>query len=203
MSILLVEQGTPGFEVSRDIGKLGYKGPESCEVALTDVRVPAANLVGGVEGTGLKQALSSLEIGRVNIAARAVGIAGAALEQALAYSKEREAFGVPISDFQAIQLKLADMATKVEAGRLLMWWAAAKFDRGERSDRESGMAKLFCSETAIECALEAMRIHGGYGYSTEFEVERLYRDAPLMAIGEGTNDILRLVIARSLLREGV
>ena len=203
MSVLLVEQDTPGFTVSRDLGKLGYKGPESCEVSLSDVRVPASNLVGGQEGVGLKQALSSLEIGRVNIAARAIGIATASLERSLEYSQEREAFGQPISDFQAIQLKLADMATKVEAGRLLMWWAADRFDRGVRSDRESGMAKLFCSEVAIECSLEAMRIHGGYGYSTEFEVERLYRDAPLMAIGEGTNDILRLVIARSLLRHGL
>ena len=203
MSVLLVEADTPGFTVSRDLGKLGYKGPESCEVTLTDVRVPVANLVGGEEGVGLKQALSSLEIGRVNIAARAIGIATASLERALEYSQQREAFGQPISNFQAIQLKLADMATKVEAGRLLMWWAADRFDRGVRSDRESGMAKLFCSEVAIECSLEAMRIHGGYGYSTEFEVERLYRDAPLMAIGEGTNDILRLVIARSLLRDGL
>ena len=203
MSVLLVEQDTPGFTVSRDLGKLGYKGPESCEVSLSDVRVPASNLVGGQEGVGLKQALSSLEIGRVNIAARAIGIATASLERSLEYSQEREAFGQPISDFQAIQLKLADMATKVEAGRLLMWWAADRFDRGVRSDRESGMAKLFCSEVAIECSLEAMRIHGGYGYSTELRAERLYGDAPLMAIGEGTNDILRLVIARSLLRHGL
>lgn len=203
MSVFLVEQGTPGFTVSRDLGKLGYKGPESCEVVLSDVRVPSANLVGGEEGVGLKQTLSSLEIGRINIAARAIGIATASLERALEYSQQREAFGQPISNFQAIQLKLADMATKVQAGRLLMWWAADRFDRGIRSDRESGMAKLFCSEVAIECSLEAMRIHGGYGYSTEFEIERLYRDAPLMAIGEGTNDILRLVIARSLLRDGI
>jgi alkylation response protein AidB-like acyl-CoA dehydrogenase len=203
MSVLLVEAGTPGFEVSKDIGKLGYKGPESCEVALTDVRVPAENLLGGEEGKGLQQTLRALEIGRINIAARSIGIAVASLEKALAYAKERHAFGQPIADFQAIQLKLADMATQVEAGRLLMWWAASRFDRGQRADRESGMAKLFCSETAITCALEAMRIHGGYGYSTEFEIERLYRDAPLMAIGEGTNDILRLVIARSLLREGL
>ncbi|MEE8601375.1 acyl-CoA dehydrogenase family protein [Euzebya tangerina] len=203
MSVLLIDGDTPGFTVSKDIGKLGYKGPESCEVVLEDARVPVGNLLGGTEGTGLKQALSALEIGRVNIAARAIGIATASLEQSLDYAKQREAFGQPISEFQAIKLKLADMATKIEAGRLLMWWAADRFDSGERTDRESGMAKLFCSEVAIECSLEAMRIHGGYGYSTEFEIERLYRDAPLMAIGEGTNDILRLVIARSLLRDGL
>lgn len=200
MSVLLVEAGTPGYTVSKDIGKLGYKGPESCEVVLDDARVPAANLLGGEEGRGLKQALRALEIGRVNIAARSIGIAQASLDASLAYAKERHAFGKPIAEFQAIQLKLADMATEIEAGRLLMWWAASRFDRGQRADRESGMAKLFCSELAIRCALTAMRIHGGYGYSTEFEVERLYRDAPLMAIGEGTNDILRLVIARSLLK---
>jgi alkylation response protein AidB-like acyl-CoA dehydrogenase len=203
MSVLLVEADTPGYSVSRDIGKLGYKGPESCEVVLDNAEVPAANLLGGEAGLGLKQALRALEIGRINIAARSVGIAVASLEKALDYAKERRAFGQPIADFQAIQLKLADMATQIEAGRLLMWWAASRFDQGRRADRESGMAKLFCSEIAIKCSLEAMRIHGGYGYSTEFEIERLYRDAPLMAIGEGTNDILRLVIARSLLREGV
>jgi len=201
MSILLIESDSPGYSVSKDIGKLGYKGPESCEVVLEDVEVPVDNLVGGVEGVGMKQALSALEIGRINIAARSIGIAVASLDAALSYSKQRQAFGRAISDFQAIQLKLADMATDIEAGRLLMWWAASRFDAGVRSDRESGMAKLFCSEVAIRCSLEAMRIHGGYGYSTEYEVERLYRDAPLMAIGEGTNDILRLVIARSLLDE--
>jgi alkylation response protein AidB-like acyl-CoA dehydrogenase len=203
MSVLLVEADTPGYSVNRDIGKLGYKGPESCEVVLADAEVPVANLLGGEEGRGLKQALRALEIGRINIAARAIGIAAASLEKALAYAQERHAFGQPIAEFQAIQLKLADMATQIEAGRLLMWWAASRFDQGKRADRESGMAKLFCSETAIMCSLEAMRIHGGYGYSTEFEIERLYRDAPLMAIGEGTNDILRLVIARSLLRDGI
>lgn len=202
MSLLLVEADTPGYTVGKDIGKLGYKGPESCEVILEDARVPTANLVGGTEGRGLQQALSVLEIGRVNIAARSIGIAQSALDASLAYAKQRHAFGQPIAEFQAIQMKLADMATDIEAGRLLMWWAASMFDRGQRCDRESGMAKLFCSELALRAALTAMRIHGGYGYSTEFEIERLYRDAPLMAIGEGTNDILRLVIARSLLRGG-
>jgi alkylation response protein AidB-like acyl-CoA dehydrogenase len=198
MSLLLVEAGTPGFEVSKDIGKLGYKGPESCEVVFTDCRVPVDALVGGVEGRGLQQALGGLEVGRVNIASRSVGIAQAALDAALAYAKERKAFGKPIAEHQAVQLKLADMATEVQAARLLTWWAASTADSGRRADLESGMAKLFASEVAVKAALEAMRIHGGYGYSTEFEIERLYRDAPLMAIGEGTSDILRTVIARQL-----
>ena len=200
MSVLLVDAQTPGYTVTRDIGKLGYKGTESCEVVLEDVRVPAENLLGGVEGRGMQQVLSALETGRINIAARSVGIAQASYDAALAYSLQRQAFGKPISDFQAIQLKLADMATNVQAARLLTYWAASKLDRGERADLESGMAKLFSSEVAINNSLEAMRVHGGYGYSTEFEVERYYRDAPLMAIGEGTNDILRTVIAKALAR---
>jgi alkylation response protein AidB-like acyl-CoA dehydrogenase len=202
MSVLLVEKGTPGFRIGRDIGKLGYKGTESCEVILDDAVVPAANLLGGVEGKGFKQVLSGLEVGRINIAGRAVGIAQAAYEAALAYSRERHAFGQPIGQFQAIQLKVADMATDIQAARLLTWWAAARKDAGQRADLESGMAKLFSSEVALRASLESMRIHGGYGYSTEFPVERLYRDAPLMAIGEGTNDILRVVIARALFQEG-
>jgi alkylation response protein AidB-like acyl-CoA dehydrogenase len=200
MSVLLVDADTPGYTVTRDIGKLGYKGTESCEVVLEDVRVPAESLLGGTEGRGLQQVLSALETGRINIAARSVGIAQAAYDAALAYSRERQAFGQPISDFQAIQLKLADMSTNLQAARLLTYWAASKVDRGERADLESGMAKLFASEVAINNSLESMRVHGGYGYSTEFEVERYYRDAPLLAIGEGTNDILRTVIARSLIR---
>ena len=200
MSVLLVDAGTPGFAVSKDIGKLGYKGTESCEVVLDDVAVPAENLLGGVEGQGFKQVLSALEVGRINVAARSVGIAQAAYEAALAYAKEREAFGHPIAEFQAVQLKLADMATSVQAARLMTWWSAWKADTGQRSDVETGMAKLFSSEVAITASLEAMRIHGGYGYSTEFEVERLYRDAPLMAIGEGTSDILRTVIAKALIK---
>jgi alkylation response protein AidB-like acyl-CoA dehydrogenase len=200
MSVILVDTDTPGFTVSKDIPKLGYKGTESCELLLEDVRVPVENLLGGVEGRGMQQVLSGLETGRINIAARAVGLAQIAYERAFAYSKQREAFGQPISQFQAIQLKLADMATEIQAARLLTYWAAAKMDRGERADMESGMAKLFASEVGIKVTLEAMRIHGGYGYSKEFEVERYYRDAPLMAIGEGTNDILRTVIAKALLR---
>lgn len=202
MSILLVPQATPGFEVVRDIGRLGYKGLESCELAFHDARVPAVNLLGGHEGHGLQQALSALEVGRLNVAARSVGIAQASLDLALDYARRREAFGRPIAEFQAIQIKLADMATKVQAARLLTWWAAARVDAGRRADAETGMAKLFASEVAIECAMSSMRVHGGIGYSTDLDVERLYRDAPLMAIGEGTNDILRTVIARRLVRGG-
>jgi alkylation response protein AidB-like acyl-CoA dehydrogenase len=198
MSLLMVEKGTPGFSVGRDLPKLGYKGTESCEVLLDDAIVPVDNLLGGVEGRGLQQALSVLEFGRLNVAARSVGIAQAAYEKALAYSTERYAFGRPIGQFQAVQLRLADMATEVQAARLLVWWAASRADAGKRTDMETGMAKLFASEVAIRCALDSMRIHGGYGYSQELDIERLYRDAPLMAIGEGTNDILRTVIARHL-----
>lgn len=200
MSVLMVEAGTPGFEVLRDLGKLGYKGPESCEVVLDDVRVPVENLLGGTEGRGFVQVMSGLEVGRINVAARSVGITQAALDAALEYSQQREAFGRPIANFQAIQLKLADMATELEAARLLTRWAASRIDAGLRADVEAGMAKYFASETALRAALEAMRIHGGYGYSTELEIERLYRDAPLMAIGEGTNEIQRTVIARGLLK---
>jgi alkylation response protein AidB-like acyl-CoA dehydrogenase len=198
MSLLLVDTSTPGFEVSRDLGKLGYKGTESCEISLQDVRVPVRDLLGGVEGRGLQQALSGLEIGRLNIAGRSVGITQAAYDAALRYAQERTAFGKPIADFQAIQLKLADIATALQAARLLTYWAASQADAGKRVDMEAGMAKYFASETAINASLDAMRIHGGYGYSTEFIVERLYRDAPLMAIGEGTNDIMRTVIAKAL-----
>ncbi|MET0317074.1 MULTISPECIES: acyl-CoA dehydrogenase family protein [Nocardiaceae] len=198
MSLLLIDTETEGFEVQRDLGKLGYKGTESCEIHLQDVRVPASALLGGVEGRGLQQALSGLEIGRLNIAGRSVGIAQAAYDAALKYAKERTAFGQPIADFQAIQLKIADIATRLQAARLMTYWAASQADSGKRVDMEAGMAKYFASETAIEASLESMRIHGGYGYSTEFVVERLYRDAPLMAIGEGTNDIMRTVIAKAL-----
>lgn len=199
MSILLIDADTPGYEVLRDIGKLGYKGPESCEVIIDNARVPVENLLGGVEGRGMQQALPALESGRINIAARAVGIAQAAYDAALNYSRDRKAFGQPISDFQAIQLKLADIATNLQAARLLTYWAASEQTAGKRADMQSGMAKYFASEVAINASLEAMRIHGGYGYSTEYVVERLYRDAPLMAIGEGTNDILRMIIAKSLI----
>jgi alkylation response protein AidB-like acyl-CoA dehydrogenase len=201
MSILLIDQKSDGLVISRDMGKLGYKGPETCEVLLDDVRVPSSNLLGGVEGRGMQQALSALEVGRINIAARAVGIATAALTDSIDYAQKRKAFGQSIGDFQAVQLRIADMATSIEASRLLTRWAGSCIDNGQRSDSESGMAKLFASETAINCALDAMRIHGGMGYSTELDIERYYRDAPLMAIGEGTNDILRTIIAKSLLKE--
>jgi alkylation response protein AidB-like acyl-CoA dehydrogenase len=200
MSVLLVDTDSAGFSVGRDLPKLGYKGPETCELVLDQVRVPARNLLGGEEGHGLRQILNGLEIGRINIAARAVGVAQAAYDAALGYARQRRAFGRPIADFQAIQLKLADMATEIQAARLLTYWAAAKSQAsGGRVDMEAGMAKMYASEVAIKCALESMRVHGAYGYSAEFIVERLYRDAPLMAIGEGTNDIQRLVIARSLI----
>ncbi|MDI2030368.1 acyl-CoA dehydrogenase family protein [Saccharopolyspora sp. TS4A08] len=199
MSILLVDADTPGLEVTRDIGKLGYKGTESCEVVLTDVRVPSSQLLGGVEGRGMQQALSSLETGRINIAARSVGIAQRAYEEALGYARDRTAFGQPIGDFQAVQLRIAEIAVRLQSARLMTYWAASRMDDGVRMDTESGMAKIFASEQALACATDAMRIHGGYGYSTEFEVERLYRDAPLMSIGEGTNDVLRGVVAKALL----
>ncbi|HWN25826.1 MAG TPA: acyl-CoA dehydrogenase family protein, partial [Actinomycetospora sp.] len=199
MSMLLVDAGTPGLEVTKDMGKLGYKGTESCEVVLDGVRVPESALLGGVEGRGLQQALSSLETGRINIAARSVGIAQRAYDESLSYARDRTAFGQAIGDFQAVQLRLAEIAVQLQAARLMTYWAASRMDDGVRMDTESGMAKIFASETALQCATDAMRIHGGYGYSTEFEVERLYRDAPLMSIGEGTNDVLRSVVAKSLL----
>jgi alkylation response protein AidB-like acyl-CoA dehydrogenase len=200
MTILMIEQGTPGFTLGKDLDKLGYKGPESSEVFFSDCRVPVENALGGVEGKGLQQTLSALEFGRVNIAGRAVGVAQASLDKALEYARERHAFGRPIVEFQAIQLKLADMATEIQAARLLTWWAASVLDSGTRADLETGMAKLFASEVCLKASLECMRIHGGYGYSKEYEVERFYRDAPLMAIGEGTSDILRTVIASQLIR---
>ena len=190
-----------GIRVSKEIGKLGYKGVETVEMTYTGHRVPADAVLGGPGGLGrgLPFILSALELGRVNIAARACGVGRAAFEASIAYAQQRETFGVPIAKHQAIQFKLADMATKLEAARLLTRSAAAKLDAGERADVEAGMAKLFASETAFEVATEAMRIHGGYGYTTEFPIERYYRDAPLMIIGEGTNEIQRLVIARGLL----
>jgi alkylation response protein AidB-like acyl-CoA dehydrogenase len=198
MSVLLIDTDTPGFTVSRDLPKLGYKGTESCEIVLENVRVPKENLLGGVEGRGLQQALSGLEVGRINVAARSLGIAQAAYDEALTYAGQREAFGQPIHNFQAVQLKIAEMAIKVQASRLLVYWAASQADAGHRVDMEAGMAKTFASEAAMECALASMQIHGGYGYSKEFVVERLFRDAPLMSIGEGTNDIMRTVIAKAL-----
>jgi alkylation response protein AidB-like acyl-CoA dehydrogenase len=190
-----------GIKTSATIDKLGYKGIETVEMTYTDHKVPASTVLGGPAGLGkgLHYILGSLEVGRINIAARALGVARAALDASMKYSQERETFGVPIAKHQAIQFKLADMATKVEASRLLVRSAAEKFEAGERADVEAGMAKLFCSETAFEVATEAMRIHGGYGYTKEFPVERYYRDAPLMIIGEGTNEIQRIVIARGLM----
>jgi len=199
ISLLIGERG-PGLEIGRDIEKLGYKGIETCELSFEDYRVPVSNLVGAVEGKGLRFVLSGLEVGRINIAARAVGVARAAFEDAIRYAQQRETFGKPIAEHQAIQLKLAEMGTKLEAARLLVRQAAAMKDRGERCDLEASMAKFFASEACQEITLEAMRVLGGYGYTKEFRVERYYRDAPLMIIGEGTNEIQRLVIARSLLK---
>lgn len=187
-----------GISVSKNVSKLGYRGVETVEMAYADHRIPAANLL-GEPGRGLPEILSVLEIGRINIAARAVGVARAAFDAALLYAQQRETFGKVIGEHQAIQLKLADMATRLEAARLLTKNAAERKESGQRCDVEAGMAKLFASETALELSMEAMRIHGGVGYTTEFPVERLYRDAPLMVIGEGTNEIQRLVIARGLL----
>jgi alkylation response protein AidB-like acyl-CoA dehydrogenase len=193
----------PGLTVSAPLKKLGYKGVESVELAFDGFRTPAASTLGGEAGVGqgFKFFMGGIELGRVNIAARAVGIATAAFEQAIKYAQEREAFGKPIAHHQAIQLKLAQMATKIEAARLLMLQAAEKKDAGERADLEAGMAKLFATETAEEVALESMRIHGGYGYSQEFVVERIYRDAPVLILGEGSNEIQQLVIARRLLEK--
>ena len=201
ISLFIIEKGGEGFTVGKKIKKLGYRGIDTTEFAFDDFRVPITNLLGGVEGQGFKHIMSGLEGGRVNIAARAVGVAQAAFDAAITYAQQRVTFGKPIAEHQAIQLKLADMATKIEAARLLTLSAAAKKDRGERSDLEAGMAKLFASETAHEVTMEAMRIHGGYGYIKDYPVERYYRDAPLMIIGEGTNEIQKLIIARRLLQE--
>jgi alkylation response protein AidB-like acyl-CoA dehydrogenase len=205
-STLIVEKqpgdaDLPGLTI-RPLDKLGYKGLETCSVAFDAFRVPSDGLLGGVEGSGFRQFMAAIELGRVNIAARGVGVAQAALDASLRYARERKAFGKPIAEHQAIQLKLAQMATKVEAARQLTLHAARRKQTGERADLEAGMAKLFASEVALECAGQAMRIHGGYGYSPEFVVERLYRDAPLLVIGEGTNEIQQLVIARRLLERG-
>ncbi|MFZ9709500.1 MAG: acyl-CoA dehydrogenase family protein [Steroidobacteraceae bacterium] len=198
MSLFLCEKA-PGFSAARKIKKLGYKSIDSAELVFDNFRVPADRLIGGVEGRGFQQAVGGLELGRINVAARGAGIAAAALRDALRYAQERQTFGKPIAQHQAIQLKLADMATRVEASRLLIEQAARKYDTGERCDLEAGMAKLFASEAGVENSLEAMRIFGGYSYSTDFDVERYYRDAPLMCIGEGTNEMQRLIIARQLL----
>ncbi len=198
MTMFLCEKG-PGFTASRKLEKLGYKGIDSAELVFQDYRVPAANVI-GEEGRGFHQAVGGLELGRINVAARGVGVAAAALSEALKYSQQRETFGKPICEHQAIQLKLGEMGTRVEAARLLVENAAQIYDRGERCDLEAGMAKYFASEAAFENAHEAVRIHGGYGYSKEFVVERLYRDAPLLCIGEGTNEMQRIIIAKHLIR---
>ncbi len=199
LSCFIAEKG-PGFEVGRDLDKLGYRGLDTCELIFKDYRVAADRLVGGEEGHGFQQVMSGLETGRINVAARSVGVATAAFEASIRYAQQRETFGKPISQHQAIQIKLADMATKIEAARLLTYQAAEKKDRGERVDLEAGMAKLFASEICAEVTLEAMRIHGGVGYIKDLPIERYYRDAPLMIIGEGTNEIQRLLIARQLLQ---
>ena len=201
ISILLVEPG-PGFSVSRDLPKLGYKGVESCELSFEDFRVPATALLGEHEGRGFAQMMRGLEIGRIQVASRALGVGRAALEDSLRYAQERESFGKPIWQHQSIGNYLADMATKLVAARQLVLHASRRFEAGERSDMEAGMAKLFASEIAMQIALDAIRIHGGYGYSTEFDVERYFRDAPLMIVGEGTNEIQRNVIARQLVDRG-
>jgi len=199
ISILLAEPG-PGFTVSRDLPKLGYKGVESCELAFDDFVLPASALLGGAEGRGFAQMMRGLETGRIQVAARALGVGRAALEDALAYAQQREAFGKPIWQHQSVGNYLADMATTLAAARQLVLHAARVLDSGQRADMEAGMAKLFASETGLQIAVSAMRIHGGYGYSTEFDIERYFRDAPLMIIGEGTNEIQRDVITRQLIK---
>lgn len=199
MSLLLIEKG-PGFKVVRKLDKLGYRGIDTAELLFEDCRVPAANLIGTAEGRGLQQVLNGLELGRINVAARGAGLARACFEESLRYAQQRRTFGKPIAEHQAIQIKLADMATRVEAARLLVEHAARAYDAGGRCDLEAGMAKLYATEAALENSLEAMRIHGAYGYSKEFNIERYYRDAPLLAIGEGTNELQRIIIARELVK---
>jgi alkylation response protein AidB-like acyl-CoA dehydrogenase len=199
MSLLLMEKSTPGFNITKKLEKLGYKGIDSGEMSFEDARVPVDKLI-GEEGRGLQQILAGLELGRINVAARGVGVARACLEDSVRYAQIRKTFGKPICEHQAIALKLADMATRVAAARLLVDSAARAYDTGERCDMEAGMAKLFATEAAVENSLEAMRIHGAYGYSKEYNIERYYRDAPLLAIGEGTNELQRLIITRQLVK---
>jgi len=201
ISVLLVEHG-PGLTVSKDLPKLGYKGVESCELVFDGYRAPADALLGGMAGEGFAQMMTGLETGRIQVASRALGVAQAAFDDALRYAQEREAFGVPIWRHQSIGNYLADMATKVTAARQLILHAAGRLESGQRADLEAGMAKLFASEVAMQVALDAVRIHGGYGYSTEYDVERYFRDAPLMIVGEGTNEIQRNVIAAQLIKRG-
>ncbi len=201
ISVVLVEHGQ-GVTVSRDLPKLGYKGVESCELNFDDCRVPASAVLGEEPGKGFSQMMNGLEVGRIQVASRALGVATAALEDALRYAQDRESFGQPIWKHQSVGNYLADMATKLMAARQLTHHAALRYDSGERADMEAGMAKLFASEVAMEIALNAVRIHGGYGYSTEYDVERYFRDAPLMIVGEGTNEIQRNVIAAQLVSRG-
>jgi alkylation response protein AidB-like acyl-CoA dehydrogenase len=201
MTAFMIEKGAPGLTVSRDIDKLGYKSVETCELHFDNFPVPAENLIGGAEGQGFKQVMTGLEAERLNVAARGLGIARAAFEEAIRYAQRRATFGKPIAEYQTIQNKLADMATRIEASKLLIYAAAEKRDRGERCDLEAGMAKLFATETAAEVSLEAMRIFGANGYSKDFPVERYYRDAPLVMIGGGTNELQRLIIAKNLLKK--
>lgn len=201
ISLFIAEKG-PGFTTGRKLKKLGYKGIDSAELVFEDYRLPADNLIGGAPGQGFRQTVGGLELGRINIAARGVGVAQAALDRAVEYAQIRETMGKPIGEHQAIQLKIGDMATRCRAARLLTEDAARAYDRGERCDMEAGMAKLFASETALENATECMRIHGAYGYSQEYHVERYFRDAPLMCIGEGTNEMQRIIIARQILSRG-
>jgi alkylation response protein AidB-like acyl-CoA dehydrogenase len=198
MSLFLVEK-SDAFRASRKLEKLGYKGSDSAELVFDQCRVPASQLIGGKEGKGLQMILNGLELGRINVAARGVGVAQAAQNEAVKYSQQRKTFGKQICEHQAIQLKLGDMATRTEASRLLTMRAAEAYDRGERCDMEAGMAKLFATESALENSMEAMRVHGGYGYSKEYLVERFYRDAPLLTIGEGTNEMQRIIIAKQLI----
>ena len=201
ISAFLVDAGTEGFTVGRKLEKLGYKGVETTELSFENARVPALNILGGSEGSGFQHVMSALEVGRINVASRGVGVAEAAFEDSIHYAQQRTAFGKPIAQHQAQQLRLAEMATKIRAARLLTFDAARKKDAGQRTDLDAGMAKLYATEVAQEVVLEAMRIHGGVGYSNELPLERYYRDAPVMVIAEGTSDIQKLVIARNLLRE--
>ena len=200
ISLLLVDAATPGLSISRDLPKLGYKGVESCEISFADMRVPIANVVGGKPGRGFGQMMNGLEVGRIQVASRALGVGRAALEDSLRYSQERRAFDVPIWQHQSVGNLLADSATKLEAARQLVRHAAEVFDSGNRADMEASMAKVFASEVGMEVALNAMRVHGGNGYSPEYDVERYFRDAPLMIVGEGTNEIQRGLIARQLIQ---
>jgi alkylation response protein AidB-like acyl-CoA dehydrogenase len=198
MSVILAEKKHEGFYASRKIEKLGYKGVETTELVFDNNRQPAANLLGGVEGRGFQQMMSAIEVGRINVAARGVGVAQRAFELAVQYAQERVTFGKPIAQHQAIQFYIAEMGTQIEAARLMTQMAAQKKDAGERADIECGMAKLFATETCFEVVTKAMRIHGGYGFSKEYLIEQLYRDAPLLIIGEGTSEIQKMIIGRGL-----